>query len=531
LNDTFDGEPHDGRLPHAGASLYKRFAVAGVLICCLTSGAVATAALLKVKDVAHHLVPPGHAVSIPERILTPAKPGKPQTILLVGSDKRFGAGKGDARSDTMMLVRLDPDQQATAVMSIPRDLVTEIPGEGTQKINGAYSLGGLALTLKTVRHLLSGGTGGVPHKVFEINHAVGVSFRGFRRVVNFVGCVYTDVDRRYFHSNVGLPPSAQYAEIDIQPGYQKLCGQRALDYVRFRHLDNDIVRAARQQDFLRNAKSQIGSSQLIHDYDPLVKIVGQSTEADRSLGSTKGFISIAKLAVASAGHPVREIKFPANFVNDAAESYVTATPQAIARAVHAFLHAKAPPKEHPRKAPSAPPKPKGKQRASRAAKRPAADYTKFGLHLNRRLGEDLVIPVEAKGKLRFPLYFPKALTLTGRYPGATADDPMPRVYTIRDRADKPHQAYRIVVVQNAIEGQYYGVQGTTWKRPPLLDGPSTKIRMRGRTYELHYDGQRLRTVAWRTRKAVYWVSNTLSLKLSNIQMRGLARSLTRLGEK
>jgi LCP family protein required for cell wall assembly len=413
-------------------------------------------------------------------------------------------------------------------MSIPRDLVTQIPGYGTEKINGAYSYGGLALTLKTVSDLLGRDASGFVGKPFEINHAIGVNFKGFRSVVNFVGCVYTDVDRRYYHSNLGLPPSAQYAEIDVQPGYQRLCGQRALDYVRFRHADSDLVRAARQQDFLRNAKSQIGSSRLIEDIDPLARIIGRSTEADANLGSVTGILRIMKLAVASASHPVREIEFPHTFVNTPTESYVTATPAQIATAVDEFLHAKAPAK--PRHVPRTAPK-RGGAKSGRKGQAPAVSYAKFGLVLDRRPSEDLVAPLAAAGKVRFPLYFAKAMTTGGRYPQSTPNAPMPRAYTLRDRADHKHQAYRIVVIENELEGQYYGIQGTTWKNPPILDGASAKLRMRGRTYELHYDGARLRTVSWRTSKAVYWVSNTLSLKLSNNQMRGLARSLTRLGEK
>ena len=60
-----------------------------------------------------------------------------------------------------------------------------------------------------------------------------------------------------------------------------------------------------------------------------------------------------------------------------------------------------------------------------------------------------------------------------------------------------------------MQGQYYGVQGTNWKAPPILDNPATTTRMRGRKYELFYDGNRLRLVAWRTPRGVYWVSNTL----------------------
>lgn len=519
-------EDRDRRLPRAGAPLYKRLALAGVLIIFLTSGAVATAALLKIDGLVPKIIPPNHRVQIDQGFIEPTKPGKPQTILLVGSDKRFGAGKGDARSDTMMLVRLDPKQQATAVMSIPRDLIADIPGYGREKINGAYSYGGLNLTLKTVRALLSGGVAGQPTSEFKINHVIGVNFKGFRRVVNFVGCVYTDVDRRYYHSNEGLPPSAQYAEINIQPGYQKLCGQRALDFVRFRHADSDVVRAARQQGFLRNAKDQIGASSLLDDIDPLASAIGKSTEADANLASVSAVIRLIKLAIQSAGHPVREIEFPHTFVNNAAESYVTATPEEIAKVVDEFLHAK-PRTTGPKKATSAATK---KQRKT-SAKKPKTSYAKFGLVLNKRLGEDLAVLLAASGKVRFPMYFVKALTPSGRYPTSAPNAKMPRAYTIRDRADKPHQAYRIVITENELEGQYYGVQGTTWKTPPILDGAFDKLRMRGRTYELHYDGKRLRTIAWRTSRAVYWVSNTLSLKLSNNQMRGLARSLTRLGEK
>jgi hypothetical protein len=78
-------------------------------------------------------------------------------------------------------------------------------------------------------------------------------------------------------------------------------------------------------------------------------------------------------------------------------------------------------------------------------------------------------------------------------------------------------------------GQYYGVQGTDWKAPPILDDPSEIAHMRGRRYELFYDGSRLRLVAWRTERGVYWVSNTLLRTLTNRQMLALARSLTRVG--
>ena len=103
-------------------------------------------------------------------------------------------------------------------MSIPRDLKVEIPGVGTDKFNAAYAYGGPKLTLQVVKELT-----GLP-----INHVVNVDFLGFVRAVDAIGCVYVDVDRRYYHSNVGVPASEEYAEINIQPGYQLLCGKKAL---------------------------------------------------------------------------------------------------------------------------------------------------------------------------------------------------------------------------------------------------------------------------------------------------------------
>ena len=285
-------------------SVWWKFAAGGLLMVLLTAAATATAGLLAIKDVADRI--PKLAQDVP---VAPTKPGKPQTLLLLGSDRRYvdRNAKNAARSDTIMLIRLDPGQEATTLLSIPRDLKTEIPGYGYEKINAAYSLGGPKLTLRTVKQLLG----------IKINHVINVNFSGFRKAVDLLGCVYTDVDRRYYHSNAGLPASVQYAEINIRPGYQKLCGKKALDYVRFRHADSDIVRAARQQDFLRAAKDQLSTSSLINERNKLIKIMQKSTQTDESLRSVKGVLKLAKLAIFSAGHPIAQITFPPVYSGDA----------------------------------------------------------------------------------------------------------------------------------------------------------------------------------------------------------------------
>src|SRR5689334_19813083 len=155
----------------------------------------------------------------------PRPTGTAKTILLIGSDHRATAAKHDARSDTMMLVRLSPRAQAVTVLSVPRDLQVTIRGQ-TAKLNAAYAYGGVPLTVKTLHQVLGIG----------IDHVIDVDFAGFRALVNRLGCVYTDVDRHYYNRNVGTA-ATNYASIDIPAGYQRLCGSDALDYVRYRHGD------------------------------------------------------------------------------------------------------------------------------------------------------------------------------------------------------------------------------------------------------------------------------------------------------
>jgi len=84
------------------------------------------------------------------------------------------------------------------------------------------------------------------------------------------------------------------------------------------------------------------------------------------------------------------------------------------------------------------------------------------------------------------------------------------------------------VISAGDDGEYYGVQGMTWTDPPILDDPDETRTVAGRRLRLYRDGRRIRIVAWETRRAVYWVSNTLSSSLTNRQMLATAQSLTRL---
>jgi LCP family protein required for cell wall assembly len=508
--------PEDNRPPRVGFGMLKRFALGAVLIVFLSGATVASAVLLEVNQLTTIVRQESKPIPGIKGALDDVKPGDPQTILVLGSDRRFVdiKQKNPTRSDTILLVRLDPNKGSTAVMSIPRDLKVDIRMKNgsvvTDKINAAYALGGPKLTVQTVKALLH----------IPISHVVNVNFSGFRRAVNRLGCVYVDVDRRYYHSNQGLPPLQQYAEINVMPGYQKLCGQQSLDYVRYRHTDNDFVRAARQQDFLRQAKDQIGLGRIFGDRKELLRIFGRYTQTDIAQDNPNAVLRLLKLAFDSSRNPIREI----HFLGDAGPTYVTITPENLQLTRDQFLNGRA--SNGPRKTRQAAKKPaKGKGKAKSAK---ATASLPPGMVEARIAGEDLV--AKASMHLGFPLYYARAKLALGSYPTSTPTAPNPRVYDIYDRGHHRYRAYRIVGYAGQ-DGQYYGIQGTTWKSPPILDNPTDTLHMRGRTYEEFYDGSRLRLVAWRTPKAVYWVSNSLSELLSNDQMRALARSFSRIGDK
>ena len=126
--------------------MYKRFVLAGVIITCLCAATVASAVLLEVDEgitiFKRNTTPIDPQV---KQLLADVAPGKPQTILVIGDDRRKAEAlqkhPPPTRSDTMILVRLDPHQRATALMSLPRDLVVDIPGHGRQKLNAAFAYG------------------------------------------------------------------------------------------------------------------------------------------------------------------------------------------------------------------------------------------------------------------------------------------------------------------------------------------------------------------------------------------------------
>jgi hypothetical protein len=146
-----------------------------------------------------------------------------------------------------------------------------------------------------------------------------------------------------------------------------------------------------------------------------------------------------------------------------------------------------------------------------------------GLENAEAAGKDQALQLAALGQ-RFPAFYPKLRTYGGLYAGPPTYYKIP-VGKKKDR--KWYPSYRMVIKKGLI-GEYYGVQGTTWKDAPILREASETREIGGREFELHYDGDRLRMVAWRTDRAVYWLQNTLLQTISEKQMLAIAKSMRTL---
>lgn len=171
---------------------------------------------------------------------------KPTTILMLGTDvvysdsgRRLKADKDafTGRSDTIMVGRLDPLANTLRVISIPRDTLVDIPGNGTQKINAANAIGGPDLAKATISNFLD----------TPIEHYVVLNVHGLVDLVNELGGITVEVPKRmqYMDWTAKL-------KIDLEPGVHTLTGNQAMGFVRFRHdALGDIGRVQRQEIFLR----------------------------------------------------------------------------------------------------------------------------------------------------------------------------------------------------------------------------------------------------------------------------------------
>jgi LCP family protein required for cell wall assembly len=256
-------------------------------------------------------------------------PGQPAVALVIGYDHRLADGKGaPSRSDTLMLLRADPRTDSISLLSFPRDMRVEIRCPGrlayTDRINAAYANCGPQGSLETVKALT-----GIP-----INYLITVNFRGFRQIVDRLGGAWIDVDRRYFNDRGG---PFGYAKINLQPGYQKLNGRRALDYVRYRHTDSDLYRVARQQQFVKAFRAQVKKSFSATALPKVVNAITNNVEVAQGGGRDVDGRTVLSYALFAHGLPPGSV-FQTKIDGLEGFAELTTAQENITRAVETFSH-------------------------------------------------------------------------------------------------------------------------------------------------------------------------------------------------
>lgn len=239
---------------------------------------------------------PGAPTPTPTPVVPTATPyppwdgNQPIHVLLLGVDRRVGEGEEGARSDTIIVVRVDPVERRVDMVSIPRDLLVEIPGYYATKVNAAYPLGmadpdlaggGPTLAAQTVEYNFG----------VRIDYFAEVDIAGMERVIDILGGIVIDVpyivkDDQYPTDDYG------YTRVYFTPGLQRMDGVTAVRYSRTRHDDGDFARQDRQHEVLRAIRSQVEDAGYITRLPEIISEVGDSVRTDLSL---RQVLSLAQL--------------------------------------------------------------------------------------------------------------------------------------------------------------------------------------------------------------------------------------------
>lgn len=200
---------------------------------------------------------------------------RPVNILVMGIDRVPTAPKNSpeafaGRSDTMLLLRLDPTDNSVRMLSVPRDTQVEIPGVGRTKINNANVVGGPALAARVVSRNLND---------VQIDRYVRVTTDAFRELVDLVGGVEIFVPYRMKYTDV-----TQNLKIDLEPGWQTLNGDQVEQFARFRKDQyGDIGRVQRQQALLKALRQRLVNPSVLPQLPKAIRVMQQYIDTNLSL--------------------------------------------------------------------------------------------------------------------------------------------------------------------------------------------------------------------------------------------------------
>lgn len=200
---------------------------------------------------------------------------RPVNILVMGLDPLPGASDTSPEiftrlSDTMLLLRLDPNDKSTSVLSIPRDSMVLIPGIGLAKISLANFRGGSVSAARIVSRSLNN---------VSIDRYVRITTGAFRELVDIVGGVEVFVPQRMSYKD-----ATQQLEIDLDPGWQTLNGDQAQQFARFRDvMVGEITRVQRQQLLLKALRDRLTSPAIVPQLPRLTRIMEKYVDTNLSL--------------------------------------------------------------------------------------------------------------------------------------------------------------------------------------------------------------------------------------------------------
>jgi LCP family protein required for cell wall assembly len=437
--------------------------------------------------------------AVPNVGSTPESPGA-MNILVLGSDARSSTAE-TSRSDTIMLLHVDPANNYLSLLSFPRDLRVDLEGfDAPQKLNRAYAEGGPALTIKTIQQL----TG------IDIDHFLEVDFKAFRNLVEHVGGVYLEVDRRYYYT------SSEYENIDLQPGYQLLGGAEALDYVRFRHdLNADFGRMERQQRLVAALRQQAAGWDLGFKLPGLVGGLVDYVATDLGTGD---FIKLARWGITMDGGRIRQVTLRGINTMIDGVTLVLCTEEQIAEAVRAML---------------TPPGAEGAVSEVTATAGSSTTTTQAPPVLPVGATASTIpsalawkkVATEVPFAVRAPAYVPDEYQIAMR--GGT----YARVYGIKvGRGERPAL---VMLYQHKGRGragevkygdEYINVTETTWLDAPAA-GAGREAVHNGTVFTIVASAGEVERIWWKSDGVLYWVANSLSHVASEAELLAMAESM------
>jgi polyisoprenyl-teichoic acid--peptidoglycan teichoic acid transferase len=233
---------------------------------------------------------------------------RPVNILVMGIDqgldtspeKEGSQGPSDmlrSRSDTMLLVRLDPDAHKAKALTIPRDTQVTIPGMGVEKINAANWKGGPELASEVVSKTFNG---------VSVDRYIRISTLAFVDLVDVMGGIEIFVPQRMKYDDF-----TQKLHIDLQPGLQTLNGQQAQGFVRFRHDDlGDIGRTQRQQTLLKALQKKFQNPLMLARLPQVFSVLQKHIDSNMSLGE---MLALVQFGIQTQPNQFQMVMLPGRF--------------------------------------------------------------------------------------------------------------------------------------------------------------------------------------------------------------------------